>query len=142
MSYETLLQRHSAKWNSYFDNGFIHVDSKENFQLAQAIYGSFYYLLTSLPNKQDPKNRFIGLSPGGLARGADNGDYSGHIFWDTETWMVCVPVNFSPQKLSITFLFLLFLRLISFTGTTFLKPNSFKAKKMEFCKQILVKWTE
>ncbi|OQV17903.1 Acid trehalase-like protein 1 [Hypsibius exemplaris] len=92
-----LIQRHSAKWESYWNSGFIYVDPNENFQLAQAIYGSFYYLLSSLPNEQDPKNRFIGLSPGGLARGADNSDYSGHVFWDQDIWMYPPILSFYPD---------------------------------------------
>ncbi|OWA53235.1 Acid trehalase-like protein 1 [Hypsibius exemplaris] len=98
MPYDALLQLHSDKWESYFNTGFIYVDPQQNFQLAQTIYGSFYYLLSSIPNKQDPKNRFIGLSPGGLARGPSNTDYSGHVFWDQDTWMYPAILNFHPEQ--------------------------------------------
>ncbi|XP_055339446.1 protein-glucosylgalactosylhydroxylysine glucosidase-like [Paramacrobiotus metropolitanus] len=93
-----LYESHIDQWRSFWDEGRIDVDPEENFQLAQALYGAFYYLFSSLPNKEDPINKFIGLSPGGLARGAINKDYSGHVFWDADTWMYPPFLGFHPAQ--------------------------------------------
>lgn len=46
---------------------------------AKIVNGIWYYLLSSLPsqNSYQPLDRFYGLSPTGLARGATFEDYEG-----------------------------------------------------------------
>ena len=47
--------------------------------MAQAIYGSLYYILSSTRHDWP-----YGLSPGGLPGGEE---YMGHTFWDQDIWM-------------------------------------------------------
>lgn len=71
-----------------WENGAIEV--KGNLHLAKVVYGSLYYILSSLPvttETHSPIEQFYGLSPGGLGYGTLLMDYQGHSFWDTETWM-------------------------------------------------------
>ena len=73
----------------------------DNVTLSKAIYGSMYYILSSLPsvNYQDQEFpfHFYGLSPGGLAHGRFDKDYEGHVFWDQETWMYPPVMMFHPK---------------------------------------------
>ncbi|XP_077992790.1 protein-glucosylgalactosylhydroxylysine glucosidase-like [Glandiceps talaboti] len=94
---DELLALHVQKWKDTWNNGRIEVD---DVQLGKLIYGSFYYILSSLPTVEEtnnPKNQFFGLSPGGLANGAYLRDYQGHSFWDTETWMYPTIMMFYPN---------------------------------------------
>ncbi len=45
------------------------IDVSGNLKLAKAIYGSLYYLTSSIPLVNDPSWPYIGLSPGGLPFG-------------------------------------------------------------------------
>ena len=47
--------------------------------MAQAVYGSMYYILSSTRHDWP-----YGLSPGGLPGGEE---YMGHTFWDQDIWM-------------------------------------------------------
>ena len=47
--------------------------------MAQAVYGSMYYILSSTRHDWP-----YGLSPGGLPNGEE---YMGHTFWDQDIWM-------------------------------------------------------
>ena len=47
--------------------------------MAQAVYGSMYYILSSTRHDWP-----YGLSPGGLPAGEE---YMGHTFWDQDIWM-------------------------------------------------------
>ncbi|CAL8123676.1 unnamed protein product [Orchesella dallaii] len=79
---------HVRAWTDLWTDGAIEV--KGNDQLAKVVYGSLYYILSSLPvttETNSPNEQFYGLSPGGLAYGSLLMDYQGHSFWDTETWM-------------------------------------------------------
>jgi len=73
---ENLLTEHVKAWQARWDQGRIEVGG--NLPLAQAINASMYFILSSIRSDWAQ-----GLSPGGLA---SNG-YSGHSFWDCETWM-------------------------------------------------------
>ncbi|XP_077863843.1 protein-glucosylgalactosylhydroxylysine glucosidase-like [Saccoglossus kowalevskii] len=92
-----LLEFHTERWEKIWENGRIEVD---NLMLGKRIYGSLYYILSSLPASESthqPPNQFFGLSPGGLANGAFETDYQGHSFWDTETWMYPPVLMFRPD---------------------------------------------
>ncbi|XP_055339447.1 uncharacterized protein LOC129589014 [Paramacrobiotus metropolitanus] len=101
-NYNTVRGMHIEKWGEYWENGRITVEAQENFPLAQAVNAAFYYLLSSLPNYEEGNGSFVGLSPGGLARGAPGAeidqDYLGHIFWDTEIWMFPPILLFHPEQ--------------------------------------------
>ncbi|XP_064597126.1 uncharacterized protein LOC135463672 [Liolophura sinensis] len=92
-----LYQSHIKAWESRWNGGRIEVSG--NLQLQKLIYGSFYYLLSSLPSMESnlPANQFYGLSPGGLSNGANATDYQGHVFWDMETWMYPTMLMFHPK---------------------------------------------
>ncbi|XP_067686916.1 uncharacterized protein [Haliotis asinina] len=91
-----VFQRHVDAWTAKWNNG--HIEIKDNLQLAKLVHGSFYYIMSSLPSEKTylPTNQFYGLSPGGLANGANWTDYQGHVFWDMETWMYPPILMFHP----------------------------------------------
>jgi trehalose/maltose hydrolase-like predicted phosphorylase len=72
----SLLAAHTAAWAQRWANGGL--EAEGDLPLAQALNGSLYFIRSSV-RADTPQ----GLSPGGLA---SNG-YSGHSFWDQETWM-------------------------------------------------------
>ncbi|RUS83055.1 hypothetical protein EGW08_009194 [Elysia chlorotica] len=82
-----LLSLHVKGWTQYWNSG--RIDIEGNTTQARLTYASLYYIMSSLPlvNDTGPSSPFIGLSPGGLAHGAKNKDYLGHVFWDQDTWM-------------------------------------------------------
>ena len=57
--------------------------------LAQTVFTSFYYILSSVRDDWEH-----GLSPGSLAMGYE---YMGHSFWDQETWMYPALLMFHPS---------------------------------------------
>ena len=59
---------HAEAWLAVWKKGRIDVDGDED--LARAIYGSYYAILSSLPLEEDPLQSFVGLSPEGLPWGA------------------------------------------------------------------------
>jgi len=71
-----LLQEHSAAWLARSASGRLEVEG--DLALAQAINSSLYFIRSAV--REDWPH---GISPGGLASDA----YSGHTFWDQETWM-------------------------------------------------------
>ncbi|XP_067687126.1 protein-glucosylgalactosylhydroxylysine glucosidase-like [Haliotis asinina] len=92
-----LYTSHVEAWSKRWARGHIEIDGDT--YLSKRIYGSFYYLLSFLP-AFDPyikNNQFYGLSPGGLANGANWTDYQGHVFWDMETWMYPTMLMFHPE---------------------------------------------
>ncbi|XP_070540415.1 protein-glucosylgalactosylhydroxylysine glucosidase-like [Ptychodera flava] len=92
-----LFDSHMQMWEKRWHDGGIEVD---DLALGKYIYGSMYYILSSLPSlypTNQPKNQFFGLSPGSLANGANASDYMGHNFWDTETWMYPPILMFYPE---------------------------------------------
>ncbi|XP_072035583.1 protein-glucosylgalactosylhydroxylysine glucosidase-like [Amphiura filiformis] len=94
----TLTSMHTAAWKDKWSKG--HIDVDNNLPLAKAIYGSMYYIMSSLPPLNYTENypfQFYGLSPGGLAHGAGNADYMGHVFWDQATWMYPPILMFHPE---------------------------------------------
>jgi len=72
----SMFSTHAAAWQRRSEEGRIEVDG--DLALAQVVNSSLYYIRSSI--RDDWPH---GLSPGGLA---SNG-YSGHSFWDMETWM-------------------------------------------------------
>ncbi|XP_070568257.1 protein-glucosylgalactosylhydroxylysine glucosidase-like isoform X1 [Ptychodera flava] len=95
---DVLFQSHVGSWSYKWNRGKIDVEG--NLYLSQAIYGSMYYILSSLPpllTDQSFEFPFYGLSPGGLAQGALGADYQGHVFWDMETWMYPTMLMFYPS---------------------------------------------
>ena len=71
-----LYEDHVDAWELKWLSG--RIDVTGNLKLAKAIYGSMYYILSSLPplGAQDAfPYKFYGLSPGSLAYGASGKDY-------------------------------------------------------------------
>ena len=64
---DALYAQHVHSWWLLWRSG--RIDILGNRHLAKAVYGSWYYILSSLPLKQDENNPFIGLSPSGLPLG-------------------------------------------------------------------------
>jgi len=62
-----LRKLHTAAWTSLWRRGVIEVDG--DLQLARCVSASQYYLLSSVPDADDPLWPFVGLSPSGLAWG-------------------------------------------------------------------------
>ncbi|XP_078001372.1 protein-glucosylgalactosylhydroxylysine glucosidase-like [Glandiceps talaboti] len=95
---DKLYNSHVAAWHYKWNHG--RIDLEGNLDLAKAIYGSMYYILSSLPpllTDESFKFPFYGISPGGLAQGAQGQDYQGHVFWDMETWMYPTMLMFYPS---------------------------------------------
>ncbi|XP_077977259.1 protein-glucosylgalactosylhydroxylysine glucosidase-like [Glandiceps talaboti] len=95
---DKLYNSHVGAWQYKWNHG--RIDLEGNLNLAKAIYGSMYYILSSLPpllTDESFKFPFYGLSPGGLAQGARDKDYDGHVFWDMETWMYPTMLMFYPS---------------------------------------------
>ena len=74
---EKLLAEHKAAWKALWDTG--RIDIEGDLEMAQAVYGSMYYILSSTRHDWP-----YGLSPGGLPNGEE---YMGHTFWDQDIWM-------------------------------------------------------
>jgi len=74
---EKLLAEHKAAWKALWDTG--RIDIEGDLEMAQAVYGSMYYILSSTRHDWP-----YGLSPGGLPGGEE---YMGHTFWDQDIWM-------------------------------------------------------
>ena len=74
---EKLLAEHKAAWKEIWDTG--RIDIEGDLEMAQAVYGSMYYILSSTRHDWP-----YGLSPGGLPGGEE---YMGHTFWDQDIWM-------------------------------------------------------
>ena len=74
---EQLLAEHKAAWKALWDSGRIEIEG--DLEMAQAVYGSMYYILSSTRHDWP-----YGLSPGGLPAGEE---YMGHTFWDQDIWM-------------------------------------------------------
>ncbi|XP_076098796.1 protein-glucosylgalactosylhydroxylysine glucosidase-like isoform X1 [Mytilus galloprovincialis] len=105
MTHDNLVNQHKQEWNRIWKKGHIeiHGDDKE---LQRNIHAAFYNILSSLPQKQNVHNPFIGLSPGGLSRGGKinpnktggpSNDYAGHVFWDMDTWIMPPIMMFHPN---------------------------------------------
>jgi len=64
-----LRRLHTDAWSSLWHHGRIDVDG--DLQLARTLSASQYYILSSVPDSDDPRWPFVGLSPSGLAWGDD-----------------------------------------------------------------------
>jgi len=62
-----LRKLHTDAWTSLWHRGNIEVDS--DLQLARAVSASQYYIFSSIPDVDDLRWPFVGLSPCGLAWG-------------------------------------------------------------------------
>ena len=62
---DDLYASHVRAWSKIWAQG--RIDIKGNLALAQAAYGSWYYLLSSIPLRSNML--FVGLSPSGLPFG-------------------------------------------------------------------------
>jgi len=84
VEYEKLKREHIESWGEVWESGIEVIDSKINnnnnssYSTALAINASLFYLYNSLDSSVP-----WSISPGGLARSS----YSGHVFWDCETWI-------------------------------------------------------
>ena len=74
---EQLFEEHKAAWKALWETGRIEIEG--DLEMAQAVYGSMYYILSSTRSDWP-----YGLSPGGLPGGEE---YMGHTFWDQDIWM-------------------------------------------------------
>ena len=94
---DELLKNHTDLWMKKWNKG--RVELTGNLPAQKAIYGSLYYLYSSLPAMEtnQPNNQFYSLSPGSLSYGAMGRDYNGHVFWDAETWMYPGILMFRPD---------------------------------------------
>ena len=68
---DKLRESHANIWLEFWNNGRIEIQGNDT--IARAVYGSMYYLFSSLPFQEDTTNPFIGLSPSGLPYGYDSG---------------------------------------------------------------------
>ncbi|BFZ07038.1 hypothetical protein BsWGS_10077 [Bradybaena similaris] len=92
----SLLTSHVQQWNSMWQRASIDVEG--DLHISRINYASLYYILSSLPWAPSRSDwPFIGLSPGGLAHGAEHRDYLGHIFWDQDVWMFPPIALFYPD---------------------------------------------
>lgn len=66
-SNDQLYAQHVEAWSHLWANGSIVVVGNE--RLSRAVYGSLYYILSSMPVKPDLTWPYIGLSPTGLPFG-------------------------------------------------------------------------
>ena len=83
-----LFQYHVVGWNTlWLEGGNITIE--DDVFLAQTVFTSFYYILSSVRDDWEH-----GLSPGSLAMGYE---YMGHSFWDQETWMYPALLMFHPS---------------------------------------------
>ena len=60
-----LRRLHVGAWSALWHRGRIDVDG--DLQLARVLSASQYYILSSVPDADDPYWPFVGLSPSGLA---------------------------------------------------------------------------
>ena len=81
-----LLGAHTEAWAELWQESGIEIEG--DLELAQAVYGSLYYILSSIRSSWP-----YGLSPGSLS----SNDYWGHSFWDTETWMYPTLLMLHPE---------------------------------------------
>ncbi|XP_026465259.1 protein-glucosylgalactosylhydroxylysine glucosidase-like [Ctenocephalides felis] len=98
---ENLLDSHIQAWQETWNEARIEIEG--DLKLAKIVYGSLYYILSSLPSTRTNQKpmEFYGLSPGSLARGSEVLDYEGHNFWDTEIWMFPVILLLRPDLAEI-----------------------------------------
>jgi hypothetical protein len=78
-NHDEVFNSHVLAWKEVWNNGRIEVEG--NVGLGKVIYGSLYYILSSLPvttKTNSPVGQFYGLSPGGLAYGTLSNDYQGN----------------------------------------------------------------
>ena len=92
-----ILSLHISRWNDVWSSGDIEIEGDD--ELQRQINSAFYYILSSLPplsTKSEPK-QFYGLRSGTLSWGGRVEEaYSGHVFWDMETWMYPSVLLFYP----------------------------------------------
>jgi len=88
MPYRECVARHVAAWGVLWSAG---IEVEGNATIAAAVNASLYYILSSV-DAAAPWS----TSPGGLAKNS----YSGHVFWDCETWMLPALVPFFPKVVS------------------------------------------
>ncbi|KAK2553759.1 Protein-glucosylgalactosylhydroxylysine glucosidase [Acropora cervicornis] len=84
---EQLLTEHKAAWKALWDTGRIEIEG--NLKMAQAVYSSLYYILSSTRHDWP-----YGLSPGGIPAAEE---YMGHTFWDQDIWMYPPLVLLQPD---------------------------------------------
>ena len=65
--YGELYNHHVEAWIDVWNSG--HIDVVGNLKLAQAVYGSWYYILSSMPVIGSESMEYVGLSPSGLPYG-------------------------------------------------------------------------
>ena len=71
--HDALYAEHVKAWADVWNRG--RVDIVGNLRLSQAVYGSWYYILSSMPVNATEEG-FVGLSPTGLPYGVED-DVSG-----------------------------------------------------------------
>ncbi|ELR20704.1 glycosyl hydrolase family 65 central catalytic domain containing protein [Acanthamoeba castellanii str. Neff] len=96
----SLRKHHIEEWEKIWEAG---IEVGARFELGQAVNSSIYYLLSSIRagDYETNSSRFgsafrvksYSVSPGSLATTG----YSGHSFWDGETWMYPTMALFYPE---------------------------------------------
>ena len=91
-----LIQEHINTWYT----GRVEIDGDHSIDKIGRF--SQYYILTSLPsrNAENPpriSDVFVGASRSSLAKGSDGSDNMGHVFWDSEIYILPAVMLFHPN---------------------------------------------
>jgi trehalose/maltose hydrolase-like predicted phosphorylase len=71
----TLFTSHVTGWEDLWSRGTIELDG--DMRLAKMTTGSLYYIMSSLPLREDTEWPYIGLSPNGLPWGSNKVNNTG-----------------------------------------------------------------
>ncbi|OON14152.1 glycosyl hydrolase family 65 central catalytic domain protein, partial [Opisthorchis viverrini] len=105
---EHLFHEQAAAWRELWEDGYLcfhgsQGEDASSTRLSRILHTAQYSLLTCFPSvsqpgfMHQPSCEFYGLCPTGLARGNEEDDYMGHVFWDMELWMLPWINLFHPQ---------------------------------------------
>ncbi len=86
--FDKLCRRHISKWEKLWQKGEVHIEGDG--KLQRALRFNIYHLL-SVGNDNTPEDVSIG------ARSLSGEGYRGHVFWDTEIFMLPYYIYTAPQ---------------------------------------------
>ncbi len=95
-----LFEEHKNAWHETWSRGAIEFEGK--LQTSKIAWFAQYYILSSLPPlnpHQAPQLNqvYYGFTRTGLAKGGENTDYRGHMFWDSEMYILPAILLFHPE---------------------------------------------
>ncbi len=95
-----LFEEHKQAWRDTWARGAIEFEG--TLQVSKVAWFSQYYILSSLPPlfaSQSPQLNqvYYGFTRTGLSKGGANKNYGGHIFWDTELYILPAVLMFHPD---------------------------------------------